>query len=165
MPTLNITFFFLAFFIIQTTLLRFVEIRGIQPDLILIMVIFSGFSFPKGKSIVVGGLLGLAQDSLSGGIIGVNMLSKGFIGFCAANLKESIVMENLIAQFFLIAGATILEGLIFLFIESIFHAPLIHSGFWGEITLISLYNSLAAPVVFFLFKRFVGFKDQTIQSW
>lgn len=153
MRALGIIILLILVFSLQTTVLRLIEIGGVRPDLITIAIVFIGYHFPRGNSILAGGLLGLAQDALSGGIIGMNMLSKGLIGFCVVFLKESIILENFFSQFFLIAGATVLEGLAFQFLSDAF--PMIHlaDGFWKDVAVSALYNGSAGPIGFFILRR------------
>lgn len=143
-------------FSIQTTLLRFIEIRGVRPDLITIAIVFIGYHFLRGNSILAGGLLGLAQDTLSGGIIGMNMFSKGLIGFCVVFLKESVILENFFSQFFLIAGATILEGLTFQFLSDAFPMIQVADGFWKDVVVLALYNGSIGPIGFFILRKKIG---------
>jgi rod shape-determining protein MreD len=153
MRTFGIILLLILLFSIQTTLLRLVEISGVRPDLITIAIVFIGYQYPRGKSVLAGGLLGLAQDVLSGGIIGMNMFSKGLIGFSVVFLKESVILENIFSQFFLIAGATVLEGLTFQFLSSVFPMIQAAGGFWKDVTVLAIYNGAVGPIGFFLLRK------------
>ncbi len=65
---------------IQTTFLRVVFPGNIVPDLILIVAVYSGIHLKKSRGISLAVLIGFLQDCLSGGLLGVNFLSKGLAG-------------------------------------------------------------------------------------
>lgn len=144
---------FVLLFTFQTTLLHYMNMGEVHPDLVIIAAVFLGFAFSKGKSVAAGSCLGLIQDTLSGGIIGMNMLSKGLAGYCAAHLRETIILENIIAQCFLIFGATILEGVVFQFLSNIFPMIQTPEGFWEDIALLAFYNALVSPFGFLILKK------------
>ena len=68
-------------FSIQTTWLGMFSIGGVIPDLALIWVVFCAVHYSRTIGIGSGIVIGILQDSLSGGLLGVNTLSKSFIGF------------------------------------------------------------------------------------
>ena len=58
----------------QTTWLELFSFWGVTPDLILVWVVYCGVRFSRAGGIGAGIALGLIQDSLSGGLLGVNTL-------------------------------------------------------------------------------------------
>ncbi len=149
MPILIFIFFTILIFTIQTTVLRYISIAGVTPDIILIFTVYAGLRQGKEKGITTGFILGLIQDSLSAGIMGVNALSKGLLGFIVGDIREKIMSENTITQCFFIFIATIFDGLIVLLIsETIFPEDL-----GGRISLRpllsrALYNSIIGLLIF-----------------
>jgi len=152
MAILGVAFSLLLLFAFQTTLLRTINIQGLHPDLVTITVVFLGYHMEKEKSVIAGGLLGLSQDALSGGMMGVNMLLKGLIGLGVAHLKECMVFENIITQSFLIIVATAAEHLL-LFFLSAFLPVGVGEGFWRDAALVTFYNALIGPPGYLLLRK------------
>lgn len=71
----------IAIFILQLSFVNLISIRGYRPDLILVFLLFN-FSAKGGmKPTVAGFIIGLAQDLIGGGFIGINSLAKTSAGF------------------------------------------------------------------------------------
>ena len=82
---LGFVLFFL--FSVQTTLLGMFSLSGVTPDLILIVAVYCGIHSKKNGGIWLAVLVGFFQDCLSGGLLGVNSLSKGLAGLFFCSLK------------------------------------------------------------------------------
>ncbi len=67
----------------QTTLLHYVSILGVRPDLGLIAACLVGFLGGELDGLVLGLILGCSQDLLSAGDLWVNVATKGGAGFLA----------------------------------------------------------------------------------
>ncbi len=153
MPILIFVFFTILIFTIQTTILRYISIGGVKPDIILIVTVYVGLRQGKEKGISTGFIFGLIQDSLSAGIIGVNALSKGLLGFIVGNVREKIMSENMITQSLFIFIATIFDGLILLLIsETIFQEELGGRISLRPLFLQALYSSIIGPLLFLVLK-------------
>lgn len=77
---------FLTLLIFQTTLFKVFGTP--QPDAALLAAVYFGINLGKFKGYQFGILAGLAQDLFSYGIVGLNLLSKGLIGFTSGWLRE-----------------------------------------------------------------------------
>ncbi len=84
---LVVRYFFisLGLVVIQTTLVRFMAIETIVPDLLLIWIVAIALVEGQAAAITAGFLLGLSIDLLSGhdGMLGLAALSKTIAGFAA----------------------------------------------------------------------------------
>jgi rod shape-determining protein MreD len=70
-------------------------------DLPLIFSVYYGFTLGNPiASIMIGGSLGLMQDSLSGAVLGANGLSKTLIGFFAASAGAKFAVDQPITRVF-----------------------------------------------------------------
>src|SRR5258706_15919208 len=65
----------------HATLTPLISVAGVTPDLPLIMVILLALRRGPEFGCVAGFVTGLLQDATSGGLIGVQALTKGLIGF------------------------------------------------------------------------------------
>ena len=102
-------------FSIQTTWLGIFSIGGVIPDLILIWVVYCGVHCTRTMGIGSGIVMGILQDSLSGGLLGLNTLSKSFIGLFFVALKDKFFVEGLVPVAFFLVIASLFDGLVFYF--------------------------------------------------
>lgn len=99
--------------IVQSTLVPQVNIGGYAPDVLLIVVVMHALLFGLYEGAVFGFFAGLAEDLLGGGIFGVGLLSKLFLGIVFGLLQRRVFKEN----FFLPAAACLIAAWL--------------AGFWG----------------------------------
>jgi rod shape-determining protein MreD len=100
------TLFSLLLVLLSTTLLRFLTIGDIAPDILLIWVVYIAIREGQIAGTVAGFLIGLAADLLSGtdGMIGLAALSKTVGGFLAGYFyNENKTLQTLGGYQFLIA--------------------------------------------------------------
>ena len=68
---------------LQTTLLHYVSILGVRPDLGLVAACLVGFLGGELDGLILGLILGCFQDMLSAGDLWINVVTKGGAGFLA----------------------------------------------------------------------------------
>lgn len=145
---------FVIIFSIQTALLPFVSLGGATPSLPLILTVYCGVHFRGGRGIGMGFLIGLVQDGLSGGLLGINTLSKSLIAFAFFRMKGKIVIDGVIPVGFFVILASFFDGLVYYIVSSMLLKAEISSGFlFSQLPLFALCNTLAAPILFYLLKR------------
>ena len=141
-------------FAIQTTWLEMFSIVGVVPDLALIWVVYCGVHFSKTMGIGSGILTGILQDSLSGGLLGVNTLSKSFIGFFFATLKDKFYVEGVIPVAFFLVASSLFDGLVFYFsMNTVLKGEVASSFLYQSLPAYSLYNGIVGPILFLLFNQ------------
>ena len=141
--------FFILLFTVQISLLNFVAVSGVVPDLSLIFAFYCGVRFGMNRAVFMAGLIGFVQDCLSGGVLGINTLSKSLIGFLAVSVKEKILLENItpIAVFLIIAS--FIDGTIFYVVSVMLMKEVINKGFFlNSLPIYAFYNALVGPLVF-----------------
>jgi len=74
---------FFPILIIQTTVIPFISINGITPDLIIIMLVFYSMRNGQVYGTVLGFFYGFLFDLITGSLLGSTMLSKTIAGFIA----------------------------------------------------------------------------------
>ena len=145
----------IVLFSIQTTFLGVFAIGGVVPDLALIWVVYCGINFPKNISIGSGMLTGLLQDSLSGGLLGVNTLSKTFIGLLFSALKEKIFVEKVIPIAFFLVLSSIFDGIVFYFsMNTVLQGEVSSRFLYQSLPIYSFYNGITGPFLFSALNRF-----------
>jgi rod shape-determining protein MreD len=89
----------------QTVLLAPAAIGGIRPDLFLLLLFFLSPRMTAEAATIQGFLLGLCQDALSGGPLGLRAFAYSLLGFLAARLSHDLYTDKPLAQcWFLLAG-------------------------------------------------------------
>ncbi len=74
---------FFPLLIIQTTIVPFVSINGITPDLIMILLVFYSMLGGQIYGTVLGFIYGFLFDIITGSLLGSTMFSKTLAGFIA----------------------------------------------------------------------------------
>lgn len=99
------TFIIIAvLYAVQIALMDLIAIRGYRPDLILIYMFLCLPGKGNYKPLLAGFGLGLAQDLMGGGIVGVNALAKSLSGFLLGKFFPNKPLE---AKWFCWVGAAI----------------------------------------------------------
>jgi len=90
----------------QAALLGPLSVWGVRPDLYLLLVfLFSARMSPEAATLQ-GFVVGLCQDALSGGPLGLRAFVYTFLAFVTARLSHDLHTEKPLAQFWLLlAGA------------------------------------------------------------
>lgn len=82
--TLIYAILILTAFVLETQ----ISVFGVRPDITVVLVYYFGIKNGPVKGIAFGAFLGMAADSLSGGMLGPNLLSKGASGYLASLLSH-----------------------------------------------------------------------------
>lgn len=75
-------------FILQTS----ISILNVFPNLTVALVSYAGIRKGEVKGLFLGSLIGIAEDSLSGTLLGPHLLSKGLIGYLSGSLYRKYFM-------------------------------------------------------------------------
>src|SRR2546429_4493552 len=120
-------------------------------DLPLICSVYYGFTLGNPiASIVIGGSLGLLQDSLSGAVLGANGLSKTLIGFFAATAGAKFAVDQPITRIFALFLFTLGDGLL-VTILGLMVGPASGATYSGALSgwgLSAMFNALLRLVLF-----------------
>lgn len=84
--------------VLQTTIFSNFEVKGVRPDLILIIVTY--LSLLKGAQIgsILGFSFGLIEDILSETVLGSNALTKTLLGFILGSIGKRLYVNNFLLQ-------------------------------------------------------------------
>jgi len=138
-------------FSIQTTWLGIFSIGGVTPDLALIWVVFCSVHYPRTIGIGSGIVIGILQDSLSGDLLGVNTLSKSFIGFFFSVLKDKFFVEGVLPIAFFLVISSLFDGLVFyLSMNTVLEGEIATSFLYQSLPIYSFYNAVVGPVIFLI---------------
>ena len=138
----------------QTTWLKLFSFGGVTPDLILIWVVYCGVRCSRTGGIGAGIFLGLIQDGLSGGVLGMNTLSKGLSAYFFSTLKGKFYVEGVIPIGIFLILASIFDGLVFYFsMGTILKGEVASSFLYQLLPVYSIYNALLGPFLFLVLDK------------
>ena len=111
-------------FVLQSTVFRNIQIRGIVPNLMIITVV--SFALLRGKidGAVAGALLGLLQDIYFGGVVGFYAGIYMYIGYFTGFLYNNFYKDSLLVPIGVFAGGDLLTNLIVYFFTFLFRGRL-----------------------------------------
>lgn len=136
--------------LLQTTVLRFVEVNGVKPDLQLILVVFLALRRGSMSGQIAGFVGGLLEDVVTLSPLGFHAIVKALVGFCAGLPFGLIRASAVVVPVLLVAGGAMIKGLASGGISLAFQIPLdahlLEERFWIE----TAYNVILAPFLFAL---------------
>src|SRR5438445_12500062 len=92
-------------------------------DFPLIIVVYAALQRNAIRAILFGTIGGVAVDALSGGLLGANGFSKTVIAFIVSEIARRVYMDNLILRIPVIAGACLLNNLIYYGLQRLWGQP------------------------------------------
>jgi len=112
MQGIKITIALIIAILLQWTL-RGVDERLAYIDFPLIVVVYAALQRDTIKALLFATIAGLAIDALSGGLLGASGFSKTLTVFIVSELARRVFLDNLLLRIPVIAGASVLEDLIY----------------------------------------------------
>ncbi len=141
--------------VIQATFSSWLSINGIHPDLCLILACLIGFLSNEYKGLMIGLTIGLLQDLLSPGGIGINMILKGLAGTLAGATTHTVSTVTPSATSIITLVLSLGCGMASLIVAypALKGTEAFHAISWVLVPQ-SLYNSILASGFFWLIHRF-----------
>ena len=140
----------------QATLLASLPVNRIRPDVVLILILFLGFSYPT----VLGGLiafsLGFLLDLFSGNAFGLYTFTRPLIFFVAQLFRSHFYWKGFSFQFLFVFIFALLEGgLILLLISGLNPSPFrnLYRSVIVDLLSQSIVTGLITPFLFPLFEK------------
>jgi rod shape-determining protein MreD len=146
--------------LLQSTILSKIAIRGVRPDLALIVLIF--VSMRRGSMVgqVSGFATGFLEDLMNVSPLGFHSLMRTVIGYAYGLLSGNMFIDPILLPIVLTVIATILKGILAGIISAIFGIEA--SGFitfTGRLWIEVGYNGVIAPFLFALLNLFKVFRQ------
>ncbi|NLK87278.1 MAG: rod shape-determining protein MreD [Clostridiaceae bacterium] len=94
-------FFIILFLVLQTTLVRFVSIYGVIPNLLIVFTIVTAVLRNSTEGSAVGFFTGLCIDMQFGSVLGFYALLGLYLGMAAGTISKRVYRENLMIVVFL----------------------------------------------------------------
>ena len=143
-------FIFFPVVIIQLTIIPFISIQGVVPDLLLIAVVYFSISYGQIFGTITGASYGLLYDLISGNLIGSTMLSKTVAGFVAGYFSSETRREKYLYTYsfsivVLITG--LIDAIIFAFFSVIDFNTNLFLALFNHALMPSIYTSIVSILV------------------
>jgi rod shape-determining protein MreD len=140
-------FVFIPVVIIQLTVIPFISIQGVVPNLILIAVVY--FSIANGQifGTVTGASYGLVYDLISGSLVGSNMLSNTVAGFIAGYFSGETKREKYLYTYsfsLVVLISALIDAMIFSFFSVIDFNTNFLQALFNHALLPSIYTSIVS---------------------
>ncbi|EGO64415.1 rod shape-determining protein MreD [Acetonema longum] len=134
--------------VVQATVVPFVLPFVVRPDLLLVIVVSTGFLCGKERAVGIGFFAGLLQDLATGNLFGIHILSKMAVGYIAGSAERQIFKENL---FLPVAGMfifTLIHGFIALSLLALlgYKAEWLATAFYQLVPMIMYNMAFSIPV-------------------
>jgi rod shape-determining protein MreD len=126
----------------------------VVPDLILLMTISYGLLKGSDQGFLLGFAGGFFMDLISGGLIGVQALTKMATGFVAGLMEKNIFKDNLLVPALAAFIGTLFCEMSNILLYMAFSAEynFFHALFFNILPE-AVYNSILAPLVYYLFLK------------
>lgn len=143
-----ISVFFISL-IVQTTVLPLLQVRGVMPDLLLILIVFNALFSNYLVGGLTGFLVGFLQDLLIGRYLGLCAFSGLVAGWLVGELEGRFFKENPLVPIILVFGATVVYDLVYFLGRGLCGSlPLFLSQMVWTILLEAVYNMVLAFLLY-----------------
>ena len=126
-------------------------------DFPLIIVVYAALQRNSIRAILFGTISGIAMDALSGGLLGANGFSKTVVAFAVSEIARRVYMDNLILRIPVIAGACVVDDLIYVGLHKLFGQPPA-----GDLLVTGAYSligtTIAGTLIYLILQNFAADK-------
>ena len=141
--------------LLEITFLNEVRLGGVQPELLLLSVVFFGLYKRGGWGFITGIAAGGLKGIFSLSRVGTNLIIFAIVGLLIDYNRDKLYAENPPTQVFLSFIAALLAGVGHYVLTSLFEGTsLCLSMSLRLIFFIAFYTAAISPVVFFILSRF-----------
>lgn len=149
---LQIYFILVLALILHLTVLDYIKIAGVKPDILLIVVIFFGLFLGNGAGLESGFAAGLFKDLFALDFFGINAFVFALTGFLAGSLGARFSRESKRTQILLVIFLTAFSMTLHFIIVSIF-SKWVYLNFGeyiaGSIMPTCIYTAIVSIPIFF----------------
>lgn len=145
-----ILFFFVYLF--QVTVIPFIRLAGVIPDLLLILLVYYSISMGQLYGTVLGASFGLLIDLISGNLLGLSMLSKTIAGFTAGYFTGETKKDTNVSTYnfsLIVLLCSVIDTTIFTFFSTFDLQTNIFSILFEQALLPSLYTAVISILFIF----------------
>lgn len=148
-------FIILIFALFQTTVLDYVKIFGVKPDLFLISVVLAGIYFEWRWALFISLFSGILKDTFGINTFGINTLLFPLLCFLIIQLNKKLSIDNFFLCSIVTFIVTLLYGALARVISMYLNNFLPYPVFLRISFLEALYTSLVFPLIFRVIKKVI----------
>lgn len=100
-------------FVLQTTWAHLLQVGGVGPDLVLLVLVFAALGGSQVEPTVLGFCIGLLQDLYTPADLGLNAFTKSAIGFSVSYVRTGFQADSLQVQVALIVCAVLVHDAVY----------------------------------------------------
>jgi rod shape-determining protein MreD len=134
----------------QVAVFSGLEVGGARPEMVLLIVLFFALHMKEREAAVMAWVLGLLQDLLSGGVLGIHALSFMVVALVASRFREEIFFGHILTQVLIAFPAALLVGALSLARLKVLSSSLDINAGVECATAAAAYTALVAPFAFAL---------------
>jgi len=146
----------ILFLTFQTTLLSYLPIQRIRPDIVLVIILYWGFTLPPISGGIHALFLGYLMDLFSGNSFGLYTFTRPLLFYLAQLFRGRLYLESFLSQSLFVFIFALFEGLLILtFLAALNPAPLgnLYSPFFTFFLPQFFVTGVITPVLFFLLQK------------
>ncbi|MEW6448553.1 MAG: rod shape-determining protein MreD [Bacillota bacterium] len=146
--------------LLEQTVLNYLRVAGVKPDLVLLLVIFNGILKGSREGAFWGFIAGLMEDFACGHYIGLNALGKLVGGYFSGLAEFRVYKDSAVTAAAVVWATSLVAGgvvYVMLLTLGIIVAP--SDAFLRVLLPVAVYNALLSPLFYRSFHRatFYGF--------
>ena len=103
--------------VVETIFMSSIEIFGLRPDLVVLIVIVATCRLSFGRVMGLAFVLGLTRDFFSGGLVGMSSFSLIFTAYILLTAEDFLLTDNWRAQIFVAFVGALIFGIVFAFLR------------------------------------------------
>lgn len=141
---------FIPVALIQLTVIPFISIQEVVPDLLLIAVVYFSIAYGQIYGTVTGASYGLLYDMISGHLLGSTMLAKTVAGFLSGYFSGETKREKYLYTYsftIVVFVSALIDSLIFSFFSVIDFNTNFLQALFNHALMPSIYTSIVSILV------------------
>ncbi len=139
-------------YVIQTTFLKSIAIRGVSPNLFIIVVVSIGLLRGRTEGAIIGAIIGMLCDLFYGGVFGFYSVIYMNMGFFSGYFYNFVYKDNIVLPMILIGASDVLYNYIVFFFTFAFRGKLNMTSYINQIFFTELVYTLI--VGFLIYRMF-----------
>lgn len=152
----NVLWFMLIVFTaaLEATWLGVVRLQGVTPDLVLLLVVYSGIQWGPERAMLTGAIGGLFQDVWADAGLGHHMLALVIVGYATGTVSQRLVMWRPAVKAVLVFCAALAHGLVYTAVAYV-RDPALDASYLLAVSVTpgAFYTALVTPLVFPVLER------------
>lgn len=137
-------------FLLQTTVLHYIELGGVIPNILLIITVYTGYINGRTPGIIAGLVCGFILDGQYGDLIGLYALIYMTIGYVNGLSNRIFYREDTMMPLVLVAISEIVYGVLVFVLEFLLRGKISLGYYLGRVMMPELVYTLVVSI--FLYK-------------